>query len=97
MPADPFNDVELEAGARAVAALYRMPKPERFDRQIAAAVLAAALPDHDARVRADERARVAEEIAQAIEEATRHVDVTAAEMARTARAHTTTEEDHRGL
>lgn len=48
--------------------------------------LGAVFAEHTRRVRRE----TAEGIAQAIEEADRHVDVTAAEMARTARAHATT-------
>lgn len=54
----------------------------------------AVLDDHDARLRAEERARVAEEIAQRIEEADRHVDVTAADSVAIARAYATEEDQH---
>src|SRR5690606_11378560 len=54
---------DIEAGAQALAiSAHSSLTPTSRDRDIAQAMLRAVLPDHDARVRADERARVAEQI-----------------------------------
>lgn len=58
----PYTDAELDAGGEAVAAEWAV----HDGRAYARIVLAAVLPGHDARVRADERARVAEAIAEDI-------------------------------
>lgn len=63
------DPAEVEAGARALMAhpdaLLMAPDVAHTYAEV---VLAAVLPDHDARVRAEERARCAEEVAQAIQE-----------------------------
>lgn len=96
--ADP-TAAEIEAGAAAITRLGIAIGPH-MRQVIAAAVLRAALPDHDAQVRADERARVAEEIAQAIEARAAVARRTVAlepsrhdEDAAIARQHATTRED----
>ena len=60
-------------------------------REVVTQVLAAVLPDHDARVRADERRRVAEEIARAIE--VHPMLIGRSEAATVARQHATTREE----
>lgn len=103
MPDEPFTADELAAGAEAVRALLaeHHGAPQSWD-SIVAAALRAVLPDHDARVRADERARVAEEIAQTIEamepddrDAVMAARYAAAAIARAHATPPTTEGDHR--
>lgn len=108
MTTDP-TPAEIEAGAEALElAMMRdavpwaetvrdYPRLADEIRRYAGAMLRAVLPDHDARVRADERRRVAEEIARAIEATNHHPDTgcecdaqdAQALAAGTARAHTT--------
>lgn len=59
--ATPVDPADIEAGARALNRAWLV-LGESSRRYLAKLVLAAVLPDHDARVRADERARVAEEV-----------------------------------
>lgn len=96
----PYTDAELNAAAEV---LYQQ-EANDDDRSVAAYILHAVLPGHDAQVRADERARVAEEIAAALEHfqpEAANLDIrygTAMEHAATvARLHATpptTEEEH---
>lgn len=57
------TDAEIQTGADAIAQSWRVLSPTSR-RHLAKLVLVAVLPDHDARVRADERAKVAQEIHQ---------------------------------
>lgn len=99
MSAEPYTPAELEAGAGALRDVRHVIASDGCVSivigtadQDAATVLRAVLPDHDARVRADERARVARMLVdQAARERAGSVDqVVMLHASELARSHATT-------